>query len=175
MNARQTKQYLDLILYKSYADLRVESSRGYISFMWWFLEPMLYMAVFYVVFGVFIQRGGEDYVAFLLTGLVAWRWFESTVRNGANQLIINSNLMQKVYVPKIVFPTVTALTNTAKFLMVLSILVIFLFVYGIVAGISWFALPLIISIQLMLIIAVTWTVSAIVPFIPQLKIMNDSG
>lgn len=170
-----TKQYLELIWYKTYADLRVEASRGYLGVMWWLLEPLLYMFVFYIVFGVIIERGGDDYVAFLLIGLVAWRWFDSTVRIGANQLISNSNLMQKVYVPKIVFPTITVLTNTAKFLIVLTILLVFLILYGIPVAMFWLALPLILFIQLSLIIAITWTVSLAVPFLPDIRIIIDSG
>ena len=169
------QHYIELVWYKTYADLRVEVSRGYLGILWWVLEPVLYMIVFYVVFGIVFQRGGEDYVAFLLIGLVTWRWFDSTVRIGSNQLISNSNLMQKVYVPKILFPTITVLTNTAKFLIVLSILLLFLVFYGVPVENFWLALPVLFFIQLSLIIAITWTVSVIVPFIPDIRIMVDSG
>ena len=38
--------YLELILYKAYADLRVEAARGYLGMLWWVLEPVLYMGAF---------------------------------------------------------------------------------------------------------------------------------
>lgn len=167
--------YLELIWYRAYADLRVEASRGYLGILWWVLEPLLYMTVFYIVFGILFQRGGEGYVAFLLVGLTIWRWFDNTIKLGASSLIINKGLMQQVYVPKIVFPTVTIVTNTAKFLVVLVILLVFLLFYGVVPGISWLILPILIVIQLLFIVAFTWFISAIVAFLPDIRVIIDSG
>jgi lipopolysaccharide transport system permease protein len=166
---------MGLILYKTYADLRVEASRGYLGILWWVLEPLLYMSVFYIVFGVLFQRGGPDYVPFLLIGLVAWRWFDSTIKLGAASLITNQGLMLQVYVPKIVFPTVTVVTNTVKFLVVLAILLVFLLLYGITPGSTWLVLPILLVIQLLFVVAFTWLISAIVPFLPDIRVIIDSG
>jgi len=166
---------MELVWYKAYADLRVEASRGYLGIFWWALEPLLYMCAFYIVFGILFQRGGEDYIAFLLVGLVAWRWFENTIKLGASSLIANMGLMQQVYVPKIVFPTVTVVTNTVKFLVVLTILLVFLLFYGTDPGITWLALPGLLAVQLLLILAWTWLVSVIVPLMPDIRVIIDSG
>jgi len=169
------RYYLELIWYKTYADIRVEATRGYLGILWWVLEPLLYMSVFYIVFGILFQRGGEGYVAFLLVGLTVWRWFDNTIRVGASSLIMNKGLMQQVYVPKIVFPTVTVVTNTVKFLVVLAILLVFLLFYGVVPGMTWLILPVLLGIQLLFIVAFTWLISAIVPFIPDIRVIIDSG
>jgi lipopolysaccharide transport system permease protein len=133
------------------------------------------MVVFYIVFGIIFQRGGEGYVAFLLVGLVVWRWFDNTVRLGSNTLIANIGLMQQVYLPKIVFPSVTIMTNSVKFLITFTVLVIFLLFYGIKPTNTWLILPLIMALQVMLIAAVTWFTSVVVPFIPDFRIIIDSG
>jgi len=169
------QHYMDLVWYKAYADLRVEASRGYLGILWWALEPLLYMSAFYIVFGILFQRGGEDYIAFLLVGLVAWRWFDNTIKLGANSLIFNMGLMQQVYVPKIVFPTVAVVTNTVKFLVVLTMLLVFLLFYGVDPGITWLALPGLLAVQLLFIVALTWLVSVIVPFMPDIRVIIDSG
>jgi lipopolysaccharide transport system permease protein len=169
------QHYIDLIWYKAYADLRVEASRGYLGILWWVLEPLLFMSVFYIVFGIQFQRGGEGYVAFLLVGLVVWRWFDNTMKLGANALIWNQGLMQQVYVPKVVFPTVTVVTNTVKFLFALATLLAFLLLYGIDPGSTWLLLPGLLAIQLLFIVAMTWLVSAIVPFLPDIRVVIDSG
>jgi lipopolysaccharide transport system permease protein len=169
------QHYNELIWYKVYADLRVEASRGYLGIIWWVLEPLLYMGVFYIVFGVLFQRGSDDYVAFLLIGLVAWRWFDNTIKLGAGSLVANGWLMQQVYVPKIVFPTITVVTNTVKFLVVLIMLLAFLLLYGIDPGPTWLVLPGLLAIQLLFIFALTWLVSAIVPLLPDFRVIIDSG
>ena len=169
------KHYIDLVWYKAYADLRVEASRGYLGILWWVLEPLLFMAVFYVVFGARYPHSGKDYVAFLLVGLVAWRWFDNTIKLGSNALIWSQALMQQVYVPKIVFPTVTVVTNTVKFLFVLATLLAFLLLNGYFPGATWLALPGLLAIQLLFIAASTWLISALVPFLPDIRVIMDSG
>jgi lipopolysaccharide transport system permease protein len=169
------QHYIDLVWYKAYADLRVEASRGYLGILWWVLEPLLFMGVFYIVFGIRFQHSGKDYVAFLLVGLVAWRWFDNTIKLGSNALIWNMGLMQQVYVPKIIFPTITVVTNTVKFLFVLVTLLAFLLLNGDLPGATWLALPGLLAIQLLFIVASTWLISAIVPFLPDIRVIMDSG
>jgi len=75
--------YFELVFYKAYADLKVDASRGYLGTICWMLEPVLYLAaVFYAVFPVISHREEGDFIAFMLTGLVAWKWFASAVAQG---------------------------------------------------------------------------------------------
>ena len=121
----------DIIQYKTYAELKAESQRYYLGFLWWLIEPVIYMLVFYFVFGILFQRGTEDFVVFLLTGLVFWHWFQSTVMQGVDTLQANRVLYNQVFVPKYLFPAVVMLKNSAKFGVVLAVLLLFLLVYGI--------------------------------------------
>lgn len=168
-----TSRYIELILYKTYADLRAEAAKTYIGFLWWVLDPIIFMLIFYVVFGLLFQRGTENFVPFLLTGLVSWRWFQNTVSHSANTILGNQALMRQVYLPKIIFPIVTILTDLAKFGLVLTLLLIFLWIYGFGVGITYLALPVLLISQLMLITALAWFVAALVPFLPDLKILVD--
>ena len=122
LNAR----YRDLILYKTLADLRAEAARTYIGFLWWVLDPLIFMAIFYVVFGLLLRRSTPDFVPFLLIGLVSWRWFQNTITHSATSILGGRSLMQQVYVPKIIFPLVIILTDLVKFGLVLMLLLIYL-------------------------------------------------
>lgn len=169
--------YFDLLIYKTYADLKSEASQTYLSFLWWILEPVLYMTVFYVVFGLLFQRGGTgiDFIPFLLCGLTVWKWFDSTVRAGANSIRANAGLMRQVYLPKILFPTITILQNSLKFIIILTILLVFLQIYGKGIGIAYLALPLLIIVELMLIAACTYILAAVVPFLPDIAQFIGNG
>jgi len=168
-NRSSLQYYMDLVFQMARADLRTEAARGYLGVLWWIIEPILYMGAFYIVFAHVYQRGDENYVVFLLSGLIAWKWFHSSVIVGSNSLMVNANLMNQVYIPKIVFPLTTVVVNTLKFLIIVSIFVLFLqFGHG-KASWSWFYLPIIIFIQLLLIVAVTSFFSAIVPFLPDFR------
>ena len=170
-----TNHYLQLILYKTYADLRVEAARGYLGMLWWVLEPVLYMGAFYIIFGIALKRGGEGFVPYLLTGLVAWKWFDTSVRMSATSIMAGRGLMSQVYLPKVFFPAVMVAKNSVKFLVTLLLLIIFLLIYGVDLGWNWFALPLIIFVQLLLIGACASLVAAVIPLWPDLQMLVNNG
>ena len=168
------RHYLDLIWYKSMAELRAEAARAYLGFLWWIVEPVMYMVAFYIVFALIFQRGGEDFVPFLLCGLVAWKWFGSTVSQCANSIPSNAGLMNQVYIPKYLFPAIVIIVGTIKFLVVLALLLVFLIVYGVSPSETWLVVPFILGIQFILIAAVSGLVAAIVPVVPDIRLMLDN-
>lgn len=171
----KVRHYIELVFFKAYAELRAEATRLYMGFLWWFVEPVLYLGVFYLIFESGLRRGGPEFVPFLLCGLVAWKWFSSTVLTGSTVLGANAGILQQVYLPKLLFPLVIVIANTFKFTMVLALFLVFLMLtYGKLPGESWLALPVLVLVQLLLIVAVTVFVSAVVPFAQDLKMLLDN-
>ena len=127
----------------------------------------------FVVFGVVLERGGPDYVPFLFTGLVPWRWFTSSLPHAGNSLVQGRGLMQQVYLPKVILPTVTILTDTVKFAFVFVVLLVFLRVYGCPLELSYLALPVVVLVQLLLVAAGSYLVAALVPFFQDLTFVVD--
>lgn len=138
------------------------------------MDPILAMLVFYVVFGILFDRGGEGFVAFLLTGLVVWNWYNQTLAHAGNTIVIGNGLMNQVHVPKLVFPIVTLLTDLTKFAVVLGVLILFLWASGYSVGWSYLALPVVILTQLLLCMALAFMLAAMVPFLPDLKLFVDN-
>ena len=169
----QISPLFELILYKSYAELKTEAARLYASFLWWIIEPVMYMGAFYIVFGLVFQRGGPGFVPFLLCGLVIWKWFASSVTHGANSIIANMGLIQMVYVQKFVFPGATLLTNTVRFLFVFFMFIIFLVLYGISPKTAWLGLPVVLITQFLLNAACSGFASAVVPFVPDIRLLIE--
>ena len=165
----------DIIYYKTYAELKSESQRYYLGFLWWLIEPIVYMLVFYFVFGVLLQRGTEDFVPFLLTGLVFWQWFQTTVMQCADVILANRYLLNQVFVPKYVFPAVVLTKNTVKFSIVLAMLVAFLLSYGLRPSATWFAAPLVLAVGGVLVAGVAAFVASITPIVPDLRVVFDNG
>ncbi|TVR64840.1 MAG: ABC transporter permease [Candidatus Competibacteraceae bacterium] len=166
---RVPQRYAELVRYKVAADLRAEAARTYLGFLWWVLDPVIFMLIFYVLFGLLLQRGGEHFVQFLLIGLVTWRWFHITVFNGANALPAGHGLIHQTYLPKLLLPLVAILTELTKFAVVLALLLVFLWVSGFGPSPAWLALPALLLVQLALICGVTLLLAALVPFLPDLK------
>lgn len=167
--------YLELIWYKGLADLHAEAARAYVGFIWWVLEPLLYMVAFYVAFGMGLRGSGGGAVALsLLCGLVPWKWFASSVQNGSGIIQANSGLIMQVYLPKYVLPGMVMVTNGIKFLIILGLLMLGV---AVTRGVSpaWLALPVLVLVEMLLALAVSTLVAAIVPLLPDLDLVISNG
>lgn len=164
-------KYRDLIIYKAGADLRSEARRFYISYLWWIIEPILDMIVYYLVFAVLLKQGTPDYVPFLLIGITFWKWFGSSIIHASSSIIQGKGLMLQVYLPKSVFPSIVILTDTFKFCIIFIILIIYLWLYGFQPGQAYMYLPLLLGVEFLLITAASFLTAAITPFFPDLTIV----
>lgn len=168
-------RYIELVFYRAWADLRAEAARTYAGYIWWIIDPMLQMAVYYVIFGIVFGRGTADYVPFLLVGLVPWRWLHTTLMEGSNAILLGRSLVRQVYLPKIILPSVSLITNTAKFAVVFLFLLCFLWASGYEVTVTYLALPVLLLVELIFITACTYLFAAIAPFLPDIRILLDNG
>jgi len=172
--AKDKKYLFDLVIQEAWAGLRAEASRGYLGVLWWVIEPVMYMSIFYTVFAHLMHRGDENYVMFLLTGLITWKWFQATVNTGASSLMNNAGLMNLVYVPKIIFPLTNIAVNTFKFFIILALFLTFLLFSRVPLSPVWLLLPVLVAAQLLLIVALTCLLAALMPFFPDLRVILDN-
>lgn len=165
----RTKTFFDLLIYKTEANLRTEVSRYYLNYLWWVIEPVLMMGVFYVVFGVFMSRNTENFVAFLLCGLTFWNWFARSINNASASIKQGQGLMMQVDIRKVFFPMEVVLRDCFKLMFTLGLLLVFLVFYPTPISATWLALPLIMAVQLCLVAGGAILCAAVVPFVPDLK------
>lgn len=163
--------FLDLLMYKTRANLRAEVSRLYLNYVWWALEPLFSMIVFYVVFGIFMNSATPHFALFLIIGTTQWQWFATTSLNASNSIRGASGIMQRVSIPKIFFPLEVFLQDSFKHLFVLGLMVLFISFYPIPVSVSWFSLPLVIILQGFLVATCSIFFAAIVPFLPDLRLV----
>lgn len=174
VNKWNFRQYKDFVLFKTYADLKTEAERTYVGFAWWLVEPVLYMAIFYLVFAVVLGNRTDNFIAFLLIGLTVWRWFQATIMSGCSSITQSRGIINQVYFPKSVLPAVSVVTNTVKFIVVFSVLIVFLWVLGYPMSKVYLALPIVLAVQMLLILSVTFLMAALLPFLPDIRILLDN-
>ena len=170
-------KYFDpaLVIQRAFSELKAESRRGSLGILWWVVEPLLYVSVFYVVFTMIFKRGGEDSVASLLTALVVWKWFDNAVRQSSSSITSNIGLLRQVYISKLMLPSMAILTSTLKFLLVFCILIIFLLITGHELSLPWLSIPFLFLVQISTIGALSYILAAIVPYQPDLRMLIDNG
>lgn len=158
------------VIYKSIADLKTENSRYFLSFLWWVIDPLIYFSVFYFLFaGGFRGGQGPEFAIYLIIGLTAFRWLNSTVNSASLSVAMNQNLIKQIYLPKWVFPLNVFFVNTVKFLVILAIAVVISLLAGFPLSLAYLYIPLIVFIQGMLVLGLSMPLAAIVPFVPDLQ------
>jgi len=167
--------YRQLIFLKVAANLRAEASRDYLSYLWWVFEPILHMLVYYFVFGFLLKRGTENFVTFLLTGLIPWLWFIRTITNSMMSIVSGKALMMQVHIPKFVLPTIVICQDAVKQMVVMTVLLLFLFLYGDTLSLCWVALPVLLVTEILVISACAYIVSAVIPFMRDLRFLVSTG
>jgi lipopolysaccharide transport system permease protein len=168
------RQYLEIIVFKAWADLQSERQRTYLGFLWWIFEPIMYMAVMWFVFNDLLKTRTESFALFLLIGLIIWQWFKSCVSHGAVAVLQANSLIQMVPLPPVVFPLVYILTDSFKFVFILAIFLVMLLLLGHAQSIHLLALPAVLFAELALICAVTIWLAAIIPFVPDLRFVTEN-
>lgn len=162
-------QLKDLIIYKSYAELRRDVASAYLGILWWVLEPVIYMSAFYIIFALGLRSGGENFVSFLLCGLVPWKWFASSIVPASSSVLAHKGLIQQVYIPKAVLPLIPITVNSVKFLLVLILLLSLLIILGHQPSLAWIYLVPVVLIQFQFILGCSLLLAALVPFVMDLR------
>lgn len=165
------KQYREVIYLKASIHLKSEASKTYLSFLWWIFEPIISLGIYYLVFGVILQKGTEDFVPFLLIGLVTWQWFSNSVSHCSNAINNNLVLIAQVNFPKIILPSINIVIDGFKFIIVFILLLVFLWWYGFPPNTAYIALPLVLLTQHFFNTTISNLVAAIVPMLPDLQII----
>ncbi|SDT94586.1 lipopolysaccharide transport system permease protein [Verrucomicrobium sp. GAS474] len=156
--------YLNIVLYKTYANLKSEIDKTYLGCIWWVLEPVINTAVFYFIFVYILKNRTENFVVFLYIGMAVYGWFSGGIQAGANSILAHSGLMQQIWLPKALFPFISITNVSWKFLFSLLVLLPLLWWHH--APISWayLALPFLFLIQYTIIVFVSMPLAGLIPY-----------
>jgi ABC-2 type transport system permease protein len=144
-------------------ELKVRYATSALGVAWSMLNPLLYLAVFGVVFTFFLPAGIEDFPAFLLSGLVAWTLFSTATGQATVSIVGNANLVSKVAFPREILPLSTVGASLVNFGFQLVVLVGFVAIVrpGALAGWHVALLPLSLAVLLVFTTAMAFLVSAV--------------
>lgn len=162
--------YREMIVSLVKRDLKGRYKGSVLGFFWMFLNPLLQLAVYTVVFSTIMRMGIEKFYLFLFVALVPWIFFSTCLSGGTGVVLSQQDMVKKIYFPREVLPisfTISQFINMA-----LSFVVIFIVVFfsGIeINFIAWLYLPLIMLIEFILALGITYIVSALNVFYRDLQ------
>lgn len=120
-----------------------------LGFFWSFLNPLILMSVYVLVFSVYLRIEMENYPAFLLCGLLPWTWFASSLVESSRSIIDNRALVKKVGLPAEIFPLVNIGANLMHLLLSLPVLLALLLILGVRLTSVLLLFPLVLLVQFM--------------------------
>ncbi len=162
-----TRHLADLYRYRALIgtlvlrELRARYRGSFLGFLWSFLNPLLLMLVYALVFSIYLRVPMEGYAVFLFSGLLPWLWFSSSLAHASGVIVASGALVKRILFPAEVLPLVSVLANLINMLLSLPLLLVFLLAFGIrLHGVLLF-LPLLLVLQLLLTTGLALALSAL--------------
>jgi lipopolysaccharide transport system permease protein len=134
----------ELLYLLTVRELKLRYKQTVIGVAWALVQPLLAAAIFTVIFGIFAKMPSGDvpYPIFALTAVLPWTYFAEAVRRSSTGLVSDSELIRKVYFPRLVVPLAMVLSPLADFAVGLVLLLALCAWYGIAPSLNILFLPL---------------------------------
>lgn len=142
-------------------DFKLRYKRSVLGILWSLLVPLAQLVVLQFVFTQLLPLNIPNFTAHLLTGILPWTWFQSSLFASTMTIVSNRDLVKQVGFPVGVLPPVTVLSHLVHFLLALPILGVLLARAGIQPGIALLALPLVIAVQFVFTLSVSYLLATL--------------
>ena len=152
LTVRDLWEYRDMLLYLVLRDIKARYTQSVLGIGWAVLQPLFLMIVFTVIFGklVKINTNGMDYAVFSYTALVPWAYFSNSLMLSTGSLIQNSNLLSKVFFPRIVLPMSTVLSTLVDFFIAFILVIVLMIWYQVTPTLWVLFLPVLLLLMVVL-------------------------
>jgi lipopolysaccharide transport system permease protein len=149
-------EFRELLYFLVWRDVKVRYKQTIIGGAWAILQPLLTMAIFTVIFGHFakIPSDGLPYSIFTYTALLPWNYFSQAISRSASSLVGDSNLVRKVYFPRLVIPLAAVTAPLIDFLVSFLVLLVMMVWFDIALRWSMLAFPFFLLLAVMTALAV---------------------
>ncbi len=143
LNLREIWDYRDLLVTLATRDLKIRYKQTVLGVLWVILQQFVSVLIFAVIFGVFAQlpSDGLPHAVFINTGFLCWNLFNGVTSRVANSMLGNSNLISKVYFPRLLIPLAGVMSVLIDFVITAGVTAVFLVAFKIPLTLNILALP----------------------------------
>ena len=133
VGVRELWEHRELLYFLTWRDIKVRYKQTALGVAWAVLQPLATMAVFSLFFGRLARMPSEGvpYPLFAFTALVPWTFFANGLTQAANSVVLNQNLVTKIYFPRLAIPIATVLAGAVDFAVAFLLLVVLMLYYGV--------------------------------------------
>ena len=172
-------RYRELFYFLAWRDISVRYKQTVIGIGWSVIRPVLIMVVFTIVFGKLakLPSDGVPYPILVFTAMLPWQFFSNAFTDAGNSLIGNTNMISKVYFPRLIIPTSAIIVSLVDFAISFLILIGLMFWYDFYPDWRMLTLPLFITYAFITVLGASVWIAAlnvkyrdfryIIPFVVQ--------
>ena len=167
---KELYEYREMIISLVRKDLRGRYKGSVLGFLWTFINPLLQLIVYTIVFSIIMNTSYEQYYLFLFVALVPWMFFSSSVTDGAASILKEKDMVKKIYFPREVLPISTVTSGFVN--MILTFIVVFVVV--IISGrglnpLALLCLPVVMIVEYILCLGIALIVSSLTVYLRDLR------
>jgi lipopolysaccharide transport system permease protein len=154
--------YRELLYFLMMRDIKVRYRQTLLGGLWAILQPFLTMVIFSIIFGrvAKMPSDGIPYPIFSYAALVPWTFFANGLTLASNSVVSSSNLVKKIYFPRLAIPIASILARTVDFAFSFAVLIVLMFYYGLTPTINIVWLPLLLLLAFVTSLGVSFWLSA---------------
>jgi ABC-type polysaccharide/polyol phosphate export permease len=175
LQARDLFQHRELLALLVQKDLKIRYRGTFLGFLWSLLNPLLMMAVYSAVFTFIARFPTERYPVFVLSGLLPWTAFSTSLSAGAVSILLNGNLVRRIPFPSDVLPLSVVLSNAINFLPGLALLLPLALLTGSPIGWSLLSVPLLLLLQCVFTAGLTLALAAMTVYLRDVQHLVSVG
>ncbi|RAW02658.1 ABC transporter permease [Pseudochryseolinea flava] len=136
-NWKELWDYRELFYFFTWRDVKVKYKQTALGLIWVFLQPVFMVLIFtFSLRMVLNYESSLPYPVFVFSGLVLWNFFSAGVNNAGNSMVSQSNIIKKIYFPRLVIPLSAVISAGFDMLIALLIFIITLFFFQVPVNLS---------------------------------------
>ncbi|MEG6567636.1 ABC transporter permease [Thermoanaerobacterium saccharolyticum] len=166
---RELYEYREMLFSMVKKDLRTRYRGSFLGFLWTFINPLLQLVVYSIVFSTIMRMNIYNFAMFLFVALLPWIFFSTSITQSATIVMANSNLVKKIYFPRIILPISVALTGFINMLFGFIIVFIVLIIFKIHLSLSIVLLPIVMINEFLFVMGLNIIFSALNVFFRDLE------
>lgn len=155
MIANNIWKYKHLLWKIAVTDLKLRYKNSILGFLWSLLEPLLILAVLYMVFSYLMRVQVEHYQLFLLIGIITWELLEKGTTMSMNSITGKPSLVKKVYFPREILVISSCVTALLMVLLELVVFAAFMVAFRVIPGFSIVIFPAIFFLEFLLVVGLS--------------------
>lgn len=143
---KELREYRDLFYFLVVRDIKVKYKQTIFGGLWAVIQPFFSMVVFTLFFGKLakIPSDGVPYPIFNYSAMVAWTYLATSIANSGNSLVGNTNLISKVYFPRLIIPLSSILAGLLDFGIAFTVLIGMMIYFGFYPKLSILLVPVLV-------------------------------